>query len=55
MTKIYLLDNEALIELKTSTIKKKKYQLAPPYIHHINAAKRSIRNCKDNFIWIRKY
>ena len=44
MPKIYLLDNEASLELKSDTTKKQiKYQLVPPKNHCRNAAERAIR------------
>ena len=45
--KIYLMDNEASIGLKTSLHTNNiQYQLVPPYIHHRTSAERAIRTFK---------
>ena len=46
----YIMDNEASTELKQALIKSKlDYQLTPPNMHQINAAKRAIRTFKNHF------
>ena len=49
MPNLYILDNEALIELKAALTKKTKYQLFPLYIHCRNAAEYNIKTWKNNF------
>ena len=45
------MDNEASSDMKDSMTKHKiSFQLAPPYTHHRNAAERSIRTFKNNFV-----
>ena len=47
---IWVLDNEASMDLKTAMEKKDtKYQLVPPYTHRANAAERAIQTFKNHF------
>ena len=56
MPRLYILDNEASLELKASiTLKKPKYQLVPLHIHYRNAAERAIRTRNNYFFWFGKY
>ena len=49
--KIYLMDNEASTELKTSLHKNNiQYQLVPPNIHRQNSAERAIRTFKNHLL-----
>ena len=48
MPKIYLMDNEASKDLKTSLHKNNiQYQLVPSHIHCLNSAERAIRTFKN--------
>jgi hypothetical protein len=49
--KLQTLNNEASAALKhVFTANDVEYQLVPPHCHHRNAAERSIRNFKENFV-----
>ena len=50
---IYIIDNEASLELK-NTLRKKQvtYQLVPPHVHRRNAAERAIRTFKNHLLTI---
>jgi len=48
---IFIFDNECSADLKNALFKIDiKYQLAPPYIHRRNAAKRAIQTFKHHFL-----
>ena len=50
---IYIIDNEASLELKTALKKKQlAYQLVSPLVHHQNAAERAIRTYKNHLLTI---
>ena len=48
MPKLYLLDNEASIELIT-VMKNIHYQLVPLHIHRTNSSESAIKTWKNNF------
>ena len=50
---IYIIDNEAPLELKTALNKRKvNFQLVPPHVHRRNAAERAIRTFKNHLLAI---